>query len=75
MKGQSQNPQVNSRRERALAQRRRELDAWKDPESDLYRQEVERLAEEGETDVETHVLGKIEAAGRDIANLEAKGVR
>lgn len=76
MKGPSRNPQVISRRQRALAQRQSELAAWQNPKSELRQQYVEDRRQKFDDvgNIEYRIARKIEACECDIANLNAKGI-
>lgn len=75
MKGH--NPKVQSRRERALAQRTRELAAWQDPTSELNARFVDSFGADGagrEGAMKLLVQDKTARCKQDISNLESKGI-
>ncbi len=62
-------PQTRSRRERALAQRQRELAEWSNPESTRVKEYVEALEF---ADPDKAVARKIVGCEQDIENLTKK---
>jgi hypothetical protein len=66
-------PRTLSRRQRALAQRQRELKEWQDPESERV-QELRGDDRGHEQMVNDYIAAKIQRAEADIAALTKKGV-
>lgn len=68
-------PRTTSRRERALAQRTRELTEWEDPTSDRVTELTDPANYAGhEKTVDALIAQKIERAKADIAALNKKGI-